>query len=194
MYKITANGKHNILLSDIGVRFSYPQSVVITEKQYNDSLQLKAFVQHGIVVVELIVDKDTKKNEDTINDSVEQTVFVKEGNPLYDNSGSFIKQVDENDEVETQKEENIKVENDVDLSLESNEVIVSSISELTVTEDSIVIEEREDSSVVVEEEVTFVDNEFVVVNDESIVSVDESKDDNSSKNNNTFSKRKFGRK
>jgi hypothetical protein len=91
MYKIRATGNYNVILKDIGIYFTYPTVISITEEQYSKSKDLKVFIASGIVVVETNELNGVENNVPKI-ESNDNPSFVREGNELFNNTGSFIRE------------------------------------------------------------------------------------------------------
>lgn len=134
MYKIKANGNYNIILSDIGVYFSYPREVFVSEDDYKRSKHIQMFLNSGIITVEKTEVNNTssssnsKKNQDSPK---KDTVFVKEGSIGINNDGAFVRVVEEESKVNVQEVHHVNVV-DVDLNQEQ------SIEEQTPQQETVV--------------------------------------------------------
>ena len=136
MYKIKANGNYNIILKDIGVYFSHPQEVVVSEEKYNQSKHIKMFLQSGIITVEKIEVNNTSSssNSNEKQELIKQdTVFVSEGSTSISNDGVFVRSGDEEKVVNVQEVQHVNV---VDSEITQNNIEEVLVQQETIADDA----------------------------------------------------------
>jgi hypothetical protein len=211
MYRIKAAGNYNIILKDIGVFFSFPSEVFITEQQYKKSRDLMSCFAAGYVLIDRL--KDAPTQVEVISEKIvpaSDTFFVTEGNKVFTESSSFVKKTEEDRVTIVQEVKHAEKQEDtvsvVDL-LQAEEIIDN--QEVTLSEDKAIdlieeVKQIEDVVVLsvdtIEVEESKIDIALSSVKNESIKevkafkSLNKKEDSDSKKNSGTISKKKFGKK
>lgn len=137
MYLVRPNGNYNILIGDINVAVSHPNSVLVEKSKLDGSANAKGLLDAGFILIE-DADKAATLTQEEVKPKKEETVFVAREEETKTSSHIFVRQPEEDKIiVETSKVEEAIVE-------EPKE-------ELTVVAEELVAEKAVEEVAVVEE-------------------------------------------
>ncbi|MNJ90192.1 hypothetical protein D3C87_77860 [compost metagenome] len=136
MYLVKPNGNYNILISDINVAVSHPNSILVEKKKFDSSANAKGLLDAGFILIE-DADKVSTLNQEEVETKKEETVFVAREEETKISSGIFVRQPEEDKIIiETPKIEEIIIEDTTTVEVVVEEpVIEKPIEEVKIVEE-----------------------------------------------------------
>lgn len=91
MYLIKPNGSYNIVINDIGVTISFPNTAVIEKSKYEKSGDIQKLLNSGIILVKELKENETSKVEIEAK-TEEEKIFVAREEETKSASNVFVRQ------------------------------------------------------------------------------------------------------